>query len=151
MMVGAIHRIARAVGVNRPNLLLAVVFLTSCATTSTHQFAPPNMSWQTRTGQLLYRNAKTTVIGDVIVRYSQTGNFELTFSKGPGVTLLTLRQDANFAEMTGSMAGIGWSGAVEHAPQQMRSWLELRDAIARAKDRRKVTHAFGSETFVFQF
>ena len=134
-----------------PYLFIAALLLAACATSSTHQFAPPNASWQTRTGQLLYRNAKTAVIGDVIVRYSQTGNFELTFSKGPGVTLLTLRQDANFAEMTGSMAGIGWSGAVESAPQQLRGWLELRDTIARAKDRRKVTHASGPETFVFRF
>src|SRR5437868_12292073 len=69
VMVGAIHRIARAIGVNRPYLLL--IILTSCATTPGHQFAEPKADWQTRTGQLLYRNQKTTVIGDVVIRFSQ--------------------------------------------------------------------------------
>jgi hypothetical protein len=51
----------------------------SCATTSTHQFAEPARDWQTRTGQLLYRTAKTTVIGDVVDRFSKAGEFEQTF------------------------------------------------------------------------
>src|SRR3981081_3400312 len=77
------------------------IFIMSCATTSTHQFAEPARDWQTRTGQLLYRTAKTTVIGDVVVRFSTAGNFELTLSKGPGVTLLTIREDSSFAEIKG--------------------------------------------------
>src|SRR6202011_2511369 len=81
------------------------IFIMSCATTSTHQFAEPARDWQTRTGQLLYRTAKTTVIGDVVVRFSKAGDFELTFSKGPGVTLLVVRQDAGFAEINGPLAG----------------------------------------------
>jgi hypothetical protein len=150
-MVGAIHRIARAIGVNRPYLLAFLVALTSCATTSTHQFAEPARDWQTRTGQLLYRTAKTTVIGDVVVRFSTAGNFELTLSKGPGVTLLTIREDSSFAEIKGPMAGRGWSGPIESAPQQLRGWLQLRDKIIRAQDRHQVRHVSGSETFVFRF
>ena len=148
---GMIHRIARAVGVNRPYLFVAALFLTGCATTSTHQFTQATADWQTRTGQLLYRNAKTNVIGDVVVRYSQSGDFELTFSKGPGVNLFVLRQDANFAEVKGPMAGPGWSGPIDHAPAQLRGWLGLRDAIGHAKDRHLVRHVSGSETFVFRF
>src|SRR6266513_945111 len=86
------------------------IMFASCATTATHQFAEPARDWQTRTGQLLYRNPKTTVIGDVVVRFAKKGDFELTFSKGPGVTLLNLRQDANFAEVKGPMASRAWSG-----------------------------------------
>ncbi|HJX98456.1 MAG TPA: hypothetical protein VJ281_06230 [Chthoniobacterales bacterium] len=127
-----------------------LIVLTGCAT-STHQFAQPTPAWQTRTGQLMYRNATTTVIGDVIVRNSKAGDFELTFSKGPGVNLLVLRQDANFAEIEGPMAGRGWSGATASAPQQLRGWVELRDAIVRSKDRHQVRHVSGSETFVFRF
>ena len=158
-MVGAIHRIARAIGVNRPYLLL--IILTSCATTSTHQFAEPKADWRTRTGQLLYRNPKTTVIGDVVVRFSNAGDFELTFSKGPGVTLLIVRQDASSAEIIGPLAGRCWSGPIDRAPQQLRGWLELRDKVIRAlataspsgggKDRHQVRHVSGSETFVFRF
>ena len=128
-----------------------IVDLAGCATNSTHQFAEPVATWQTRTGQLLFRNAKTTVIGDVFVRFSNAGDFELTFSKGPGVTLLSIRQDANFAEAKGAMAGRGWSGPVGYAPPQLRGWLELRDKIIRAKDRHLVRHVSGPETFVFRF
>ncbi len=101
----------------------------SCATTATHQFAEPKNDWQTRTGQLLYRNPKMTVIGDVVVRFSKKGDFELTFSKGPGVTLLNLRQDANFAEVKGPMASRAWSGPIEHVPQRLLGWIELCDYL----------------------
>jgi hypothetical protein len=132
-------------------IALLIVDLAGCATTSTHQFAEPAREWQTRTGQLLYRNPKTTVIGDVVVRFSKAGDFDLTFSKGPGVNLLLLRQDTGFAEVNGPMAGSGWSGPVERAPQQLRGWLELRDKIVRAQDRHQVRYVSGSETFVFRF
>jgi hypothetical protein len=127
------------------------ILIISCAITSTHQFAEPKTDWQTRTGQLLYRNPKATVIGDVFVRSSKTGDFELTFSKGPGVILFNLRQDSQFAEIKGPMAGRGWSGPIEHAPQQLVGWLGLRDAIMRSKDRHQVRHVSGLETFVFRF
>ena len=99
----------------------------------------------------MYRNQRATVIGDVLVRFSKSGDFELTFSKGPGVTLLTYRQDASYAEISGAMVGHGWSGETAHAPQNMRGWLGLRDAIAHSKDRHLVRHVSGSETFVFRF
>jgi len=69
----------------------------------------PSNDWQTRNGQLMYRTAKTTLIGEVFVRFSKNGDFELTFSKGPGVTLLTLRQNNSFAEAKGALAPRGWS------------------------------------------
>ena|ERR1700687_4827522 len=127
------------------------IFIMSCATPSTHQFAEPTRDWQTRAGQLLYRNPKTTVIGEVIVRFSKNGDFELTFSKGPGVTLLVVRQDASFAEIKGPLVGRVWSGPIDRAPEQLRGWLELRDRIVQAKDRHQVRHFSGSETFVFRF
>ena len=160
-MVGAIHRIAQAIGVNRPYLPAFLVALTSCATTAPHEFAEARADWQTRSGQLLYRNPKATVIGDVFVRFSRNGDFELTFSKGPGVNLLFLRQDSTSAEIKGPLAGRGWSGPINGAPQQLRGWLELRDKIVHAlaaaspsgggPDRHQVRHVSGSETFLFRF
>jgi len=91
------------------------------------------------------------VIGDVFVRFSDAGDFELTFSKGPGINLLLLRQDSTSAEVKGPIAGRGWSGPIDRAPQQFRGWLELRDKLVRAKDRHQLRHASGSETFVFRF
>ena len=162
MMEHAIPRSVTLASIVRSLALLGMtISLAGCATTSTHQFAEPARDWQTRGGQLLYRNQKTTVIGDVIVRFSKAGDFELTFSKGPGVTLLVVRQDAGFAEVNGPLAGRGWSGPIELAPQQLRGWLELRDKIVRAlataspsgggQDRHQVRHVSGSETFVFRF
>ena len=130
---------------------LFLFILTSCATISQHQFAEPARNWQIRIGQLLYRTPKTTVIGDVIVRFSTNADFELTFSKGPGVNLFLLRQDASFAEIKGPLAGRGWSGPVDRAPQQLRGWLELRDELARNSNRKLVRHISGSETFIFRF
>jgi hypothetical protein len=127
------------------------ILLASCATTTTHQFEEPTREWTVITGQLLYRNPKTTIIGDVVVRFSRNGDFELTFSKGPGVNLLFLRQDAGFAEVSGPLAGRGWSGPIDHAPPQLRAWLELRNEIVRANDRHQVRHVSGSETFLFRF
>ena len=145
------RRVSLAPIVRSIALLGMTILLASCATTTTHRFAEPARDWQTRTGQLLYRNPKTTVIGDIVVRFSQNGDFELTFSKGPGVNLLFLRQDASFTEVSGPLAGRGWSGPIDHAPPQMRAWLELRNKIVRTKDRHQVRHVSGSETFVFRF
>jgi hypothetical protein len=127
------------------------ICLISCATISRHQFAEPTAAWQTRTGQLLYRTAKTTLIGDVFVRFSKDGDFELTFSKGPGVTLLSLRQDVSFAEVKGGLAQRGWSGPIDRAPPQLRGWLGLRDAIVHAQDRDLVRYVAGAETFLLRF
>ena len=152
----ALHRRNAGGWVNRPYLIgfaiaLLIVDLTSCATFSRHQFAEPTAAWQTRTGQLLYRTEKATLIGDVVVRFSKNGDFELTFSKGPGVTLLSLRQDEGFAELRGPLAGPGWSGPIESAPKQLRGWLELRDRIVRAQDRRLVRYVADTEAFVLRF
>jgi hypothetical protein len=141
---------------NRPYLIwiaiaLSIVDLTSCTTVSRYQFAEPAGNWDVRSGQLLYRTAGTTLIGDVIIRFSKTGDFGLTFSKGPGVSLLSLRQDASFAEIKGPLAQSGWSGPIDHAPQQLRGWLGLRDKLIRSQDRQSVQYIAGNETFLFRF
>jgi hypothetical protein len=128
----------------------AVVGLASCASISQHQFAPVK-NWQTRNGQLLYRNGKTTLIGEVLVRFSQSGDFELTFSKGPGLTLLTMREDATFAEARGPIARGGWSGAIDRAPAHLRGWLDLRQKIVHAQNRRSLRSTSGGETFLLRF
>ena len=108
----------------------------------------------------MYRTDKTTLIGDVLVRFSKSGDFELSLSKGP-VPLLTLRQDASFAEVKGPFAKGGWSGPVEQAPKPLRAWLRLRDklinSLATGRVRptggpdRSVRYAAGNESFMFRF
>jgi hypothetical protein len=144
------HRAVRGSATARGAVATIALFLTSCATTSTHQFAQPTADWQARTGQLLYRTPRTTIVGDAFVRFSKTGDFELTFSKGP-VTLLMIREDTTFAEAKGPLAGRGWAGPIDHAPQQLRGWLTLREEIVRSQNRHVVRHLSGPETFVFRF
>ena len=131
--------------------VMALFFLGGCAVLSNHQFTAPARDWQARNGQLLYRNAKTTLIGEVLVRFSKNGDFELTFSKGPGVTLLTLRQDATSAEIRGALARNGWAGEVAHAPPKLRGGLALRDQLQKAQDQQMVRYTSGTQTFVFRF
>ena len=127
------------------------VWLIGCATTSRHQFAEPTSAWHTRAGQLLYAAPNKTLIGDVVVRYSDAGDFELSLFKGPGVMLLSLRQEASFAEVSGSMTHGGWSGRIDRAPKQLRSWLELRDKLIQSQDRHVIRHVAGTEAFLFRF
>jgi hypothetical protein len=131
--------------------VIAVFCATSCATVSQHEFSDPTAGWKTKSGQLMYRSAKRTLIGDALVRFSRTGDFELTLSKGPGITLLSLRQDATFAKITGAFARQGWSGPVAQAPPQLRGWLGLRDQFLHAPNQKTLRYTAGNETFLFRF
>jgi hypothetical protein len=132
-------------------LFITAVCLTSCASVSHHQFSEPASGWQTETGQIMYRTAKATLIGEAVVRLSKTGDFELTVSKGPGITLLSLRQDAGFAEFKANFTDQRWSGPTAHAPPQLRGWLGLRDQFLRAPNQKTLRYVSGSETFLFRF
>lgn len=124
--------------------------LTSCQTIR-HTFLGPARDWQARNGQLLYRGKKTTLIGEVLVRFSKAGDFELTFTKGPGIPLLEVRQDANFASVKGPLARGGWSGPSAQAPARLRGWLQLRELLMAAGEKPAVQHSLGAETFIFRF
>jgi hypothetical protein len=132
-------------------LFIAAVCLSSCASVSQHQFSEPAAGWQTKAGQLMYRTPKTTLIGEAVVRFSKTGDFELIVSKGPGVTLLSLRQDSGFAEFDANFTGQHWSGPAGQAPPQLRGWLGLCDQFLHAPKQKTVRYVSGSETFVFRF
>jgi hypothetical protein len=99
----------------------------------------------------MYRTAKATLIGEAIVRFSKTGDFDLTVSKGPGIILLSLRQDAGFAEFNATFTDQRWSGPTAHAPSQVRGWLGLRDQFLRTPNQKTLRYISGSETFVFRF
>ena len=134
------------------SLLFITVFrLTSCATISQHRFAEPAAGWQTRAGQVMYRTAKATLIGEAVLHFSKTGDFELTVSKGPGITLLSLRQDSDFADFNANFTGQRWTGRVTQAPTQLRGWLGLRDQFLRTPNQKTLRYVSGSETFLFRF
>src|ERR1044071_4883328 len=132
------------------SLLLAIAFfgLTSCETLQ-HQFLEPTPDWQAKVGQLQYRGARTSLIGEVLVRYSSKGDFELTFSKGPGVTLLTVRQDDKFVRVSGPLARGSWSGPPEQTPSRLQGWASLRSLLLPSPNEPFVRQTFGRETFTF--
>jgi hypothetical protein len=129
--------------------VLVAVLLSACATTSTHQFATPAADWKTKAGQLSYNSPRMSLIGEVLVRYSSAGDFELSFSKGPAVTLLTVRQDAQFASAEGPLARGRWSGPTANAPERLRGWLALRDKIIKGGPTVRFTS--GAESFNLRF
>lgn len=139
----------RSKGLRLALLSFLILGLTSCVTTSTHQFAGPTTDWQTRSGQLAYQGAKMSLIGEVVVRTSASGEMELTFSKGPGVNLLTLRQDAQFASAEGPLARGRWSGPTADAPERLRGWFALREKILAGGP--SVRLASGAESFHLRF
>lgn len=132
-------------------LTCAVIALTSCAFLSGHHFAMPGKNWQSRSGQLMYRTSQMTVVGDVLVRLSKAGDFELTFSKGPGINLFTIEQDATFAQVKSSLSHLSWSGPVDQAPKQLRGWLSLREKLIASPNEKVVRQKTADETFVFRF
>lgn len=115
------------------------------------EFAEPASGWQTKSGQLAYKDQRMSLIGEVLVRYSKSGDFELTFTKAGGITLLTVRQDANFAQAEGPLARGRWSGPVADAPARLRGWFELRDKVVNAGRASSIQHDSGEQTFTLRF
>lgn len=123
--------------------------LTSCQTLR-NRFLEPTATWEARVGQLQYRGPKTTLIGEVLVRYSKQGDFELTLTKGPGVALITIMQNDTFARARGPLARGTWSGSTKEAPVRLRGWFSLREDLIHSKE--PVLHkTVGAETFSFAF
>ncbi len=131
-------------------LALLLLGLTSCQTFR-HQLVSPTPEWQSRVGQLQYRGPKTSLIGEVLVRYSAQGDFELTFTKGPGVTLLTVRQDEKFVRVSGPLARGSWSGPPNETPARLRGWVSLRQVLLRDKTESLIRQRVGSDSFTFAF
>lgn len=130
---------------------LAAATLSGCQTTAPHQFATPTAPWQTRTGQMSYTGPRMSLIGEVVVRSTKAGDFELTFSKGPGVTLLMLRSDTNVVQIEGPLARGRWSGSAASAPERLRGWIALRDKILAGSGKSAVSHTAAGETFNLRF
>jgi hypothetical protein len=130
-------------------LVALAVSLSSCGTI--HQFIGPSPDWQARNGQLLYHGKRTSLIGEVLVRFSKAGDFELTFTKGPGVALVEIRQDATNFNIRGPLVGVGWSGSTDRAPAHLRGWLQLREKLMALGEKTSLTHSYRGETFRFRF
>ncbi len=133
------------------SLLLLALLLAGCQTTARREFAEPTSPWQIKSGQLAYTDQKTSLIGEVLVRHTRAGDFELTFTKAGGVTLLSLRQDAQFGRIEGPLARGNWSGPIADAPPRLRGWLQLRDKVVNARRMATIRHDAGEQTFTLRF
>lgn len=131
-------------------LLMSSLLMLGCALSSSHRFASPARNWTTRSGQLAYHGRKRNVIGEVLVRYSPAGDFELTFSKGP-VTLLLERTDAEFGRVEGPLVGLPWSGHLTEAPARVRSWFKLREEVLRNPQTKMARVSDEGETLTLRF
>lgn len=90
-----------------------------------------------------------SLIGEVLVRTSKAGDMELVFSKGPGVTLMSVRQDAEFASAEGPLARGHWAGPIASAPERLRGWFALREKILAGGA--AVQFVSGGESFNLRF
>ena len=113
---------------NRRSLGALLALLASCATP--HEFAAPDASWKTRTGQLKYTSGERVLIGEVVVSRKGATDFQIEFQKGGGLPLLKLRMDATVARAEGLFARGLWQGAPERAPKPLRGWVGLREAFS---------------------
>lgn len=132
-------------------MLLVAICAAACQTTSSHQFTAPAPDWRTKTGQLSYSDSRLTLIGEVIVRYSKRGDFEMSFTKAGGLTLVHLRRDSSFGEISGPLARGRWSGEVSKAPARLRGWFALRDQIVTARKAGTVRHDSAEQSFTLRF
>ena len=74
---------------------------------------------------------------------------ELTFSKAPALTLMTIKQDAQFASAEGPLARGGWAGPTASAPERLRGWFALREKILANRSSAQLTN--GAESFNLRF
>lgn len=117
-----------------PRALLVVsalaAFLGACQTA---QQSTPFTARKSFHGQLHYASANASSVGETVVALGADGTFQLEFVAGPGFPLLRMNTDGYSASAEGVFARGRWSGRSSSAPEQLRSWLLLRDVFAQAE------------------
>lgn len=132
-----------------PLLLLIALFNGGCAV---HQFLLPTKQWTSRSGQVLVRGRKISLIGEVLVRFTNRGDFELTLTKGSAVQLLTMRSDDKFVRLQGALVRVPWSGKFsEPAPARCQSWVALREQILQHPEQSTYAVTESGEKLVVRF
>ncbi len=128
----------------------AALPLTGCQTAS--GFPQPAANWQTFQGQLRYSSGTTgkSVIGDVVIRRSPLGDFQLEFQSGPGFPLMRLYRSGDQVRTEGVLARGSWQGAAEKAPKPLLGWASLPTAFAGHQHKR-LDVTLAGDHFVFQF
>jgi hypothetical protein len=131
-------------------LAAAALGLAGCQTPAT--FPTPTAEWQSLSGQMQHiaPNGKS-VIGDVVIRRSKQGDFQLELSSGPGVPLMRIFQAEGRGRAEGVMARGSWQGDPTRAPKHLRGWFRLAHVFSVKGHNRDLKITEEGEQFVFRF
>jgi hypothetical protein len=106
--------------------IIAALTLSSCQ--NVREFSFLGQQGKTKIGQLFYVTPKRSVVGDVVMNYLETGDYDLSFAKG-GVTVLQLQARDSKVRASGLLARGSFTGDIYHLPGQLRPWGELKSVI----------------------
>jgi hypothetical protein len=107
-------------------ILLSALWLAGCQTAKEISGLGPEA--KTRVGQLQYTYGGHSVVGDIILRTLNGGDYDLYFSKA-GVTVLEFQTRGSHMAATGLLARNGWSGPITEAVGPLRPWATLREVL----------------------
>jgi hypothetical protein len=107
-------------------ILLAAILLAGCQTAKELSGLGPEA--RTRIGQLQYTYGGHSVVGDIVLRTLNGGDYDLYFSKG-GVTVLEFQTRGSHMAATGLLARNGWSGPTNEALGPLKPWAMLREVL----------------------
>ena len=107
-------------------IFLSALWLAGCQTAKEISGLGPEA--KTRVGQLQYTFGGHSVVGDIILRTLNAGDYDLYFSKG-GVTVLEFQTRGSHMAATGLLARNGWSGPTTEARGPLRPWATLREVL----------------------
>lgn len=107
-------------------ILLFAILLAGCQ--SAKELSGLGPEAKTRIGQLQYTYGRRSIVGDIILRSLNGGDYDLYFSKG-GVPVLEFQTRGPHMVATGLLARNGWSGATQEAPGALKPWALLREVL----------------------
>ena len=108
--------------------LFICLLVTGCAGVS-QLLPPPGQGWTTHLGQLAYSSKKRDFMGDIVMQVSPDGGIKLDFMKGPGPSLVSIRQTTERARVEGALMPIAWQGAPASAPALLSGWLTIQPTL----------------------
>ena len=112
--------------IRRFSIFLCMVLLAGCEAAKELSGLGPEA--KTRVGQLLYAYGGHSIVGDIILRSLNGGDYDLYFSKG-SVPVLEFQTRGTHMAATGVLARNGWSGEIAEARGPLRPWATLRDVL----------------------
>jgi hypothetical protein len=107
-------------------ILLTAVLLAGCQ--SAKEISGLGPEAKTRVGQLQYSFGGHSIVGDILLRSLNGGDYDLYFSKA-GVTVLEFQTRGSHMAATGLLANNGWSGEIGEARGPLRPWATLREVL----------------------